>query len=146
MMNLRFEKRTTFYVSGYGMETREESLEKDCATLRAQYEDKLRSISDHLYFVAWMKNESENIMIYHLGVEAPSQTPVTEGATCVEVPGAKFAVATVPEGEPILATWHKFFATGLSSLGADMDMNYPINFESFDENGVCELWIPVKED
>jgi len=63
--------------------------------MREKYEDKLRSISNHLYFVAWMSKEK--VMIYHFGVEAPSSSPVTEGATCVEVPAGRFAVATVPE-------------------------------------------------
>jgi predicted transcriptional regulator YdeE len=87
-------------------------------------------------------------MIYHFGVETPSQYSVTEGATSVEVPAGRFAVATVPEGESILATWHKFFESfgkGEPALnGATIDLEYPVNFESFDENGTCKLWIPVK--
>jgi len=33
IMNFRFEKKATFYVSGYPMETSEKTLEKDCAAL-----------------------------------------------------------------------------------------------------------------
>jgi len=146
-MEINFENRSTFYVSGYFMETSEETLEKDCAVLRAEHEDKLRDISDHLYFLAWMTKE--NIMVYLLGVETTSQIPATEGATCKEVPAGRFAVATVPENEPILATWHKFFGLfGQESSplgGASIDVEFPFNFESFDENGVCKLWIPVKQ-
>jgi len=140
-MELRFEEKATFYVSGYPMETSEEALEKDCAMLREKYEEKLRSISDHLYFASFMSKDG--VMTYLLGVEATSQTPATEGATCFEVPATRFAIATVPEGANILATWHKFFEEGLSSLGASIDMDYRFYFESFDENGICELWIPV---
>ena len=105
-MDIKIENRSALWVSGYSVETSEETLEKDCAMMREKYEDKLRSISNHLYFVAWMSEEK--VMIYHFGVEAPSDSLVTEGATCVEVPATRFAVATVPKGEPILATWHKF--------------------------------------
>jgi predicted transcriptional regulator YdeE len=142
-MDVRISNRNTFYISGYSMETSEENLEKDCAMLREKYEDKLRPISDHLYFLSWMSKES--VLIYHFGVEAANLTPATEGATCIEVPAACFAITTVPEGVPILATWHEFFEKGIPSIGASIDMDYSFYFESFDENGVCELGIPVKD-
>jgi len=145
-MDVRFENKGTFYVSGYSVETSEENLEKDCAVLRRKYEDKLRSISDHLYFIAWMTKD--NVMIYHFGVETPTQSPATEGSTCIEVPATRFAVATVPEGAPILATWHEFFALFEQNApvlgGATIDLEFPFHCESFDENGICELWIPVE--
>ena len=142
-MDLRFENKPAFYVSGYPMETSEETLEKDCAMQREKYENKLRAISDRLYFASWMSDEGK--MVYLLGVEAASQTSATDGATCIEVPAGRFAIAKVPKDAPILATWYEFFDKGLTSLGAEIDMEYPYYFESFDEHGACELWIPVKE-
>jgi len=146
-MDIRIENKDAFYVSGYSVETSEETLEKDCAMMREKYEDRLRSISNHLYFVSWMNKEK--VMIYHFGVEAPSQSPITEGATCVEVSSARFAIVTVPKGEPILDTWYKFFGAFQEETpalcGAAIDLDYPIYIESFDENGVCKLWIPVKQ-
>jgi len=145
-MDVRFENKDRFYVSGYSVETSEATLERDCAMLREKYEDKLRSISDHLYFLAWMTKE--NVMIYHLGAQVPSRSPATEGATCVEVPAGRFAVATVPEGASVLAAWYGFFELfekGAPVLeGAAIDLEFPIHFESFPENGGCELCIPVK--
>ena len=142
-MDLRFEKRNTFYVSGYSVETSEETLEKDCLMLREKYEDRLKSVSDNLYFLSWASKEGA--MIYLLGVETTSQTPATQDATCIEVPATCFAVATVPKGAPILATWHEFFEKGIPALNAAIDMDYSYYFESFDENDGCELWIPVIE-
>jgi len=152
-MDVRIERKTAFYVSGYPVETNEASLAKDCAMLREKFEDKLRTISDHLYFASFMSKdgimvspmEEGGVMIYLLGIESTSQNPATEGATCIEVPATCFAIATVPEGAPILATWLEFFDKGITSLGATIDLDYNLYFESFDENGVCELWIPVKE-
>ena len=145
-MEIEFENRNAFQVSGYSTETSEETLEKDCAMLREKSEENLKSVSNYLYFVAWMKKE--NVMIYHFGVEAQSQSPVTEGATCVEVPATRFAVATVPKDKPILDTWHKFFETFQKDIpilaGATIDLEYPVNFESFDDKGVCKLWIPIE--
>jgi len=142
-MNVRFEDKGTFYISGYPMETNEESLEKDCEILREKYEEKLKTISDHLYFLSW--ETKEGALIYLLGVEAISQTPATDGAICKEVPATRFAVTKVPDGEQILATWHEFFEKGIPSAGATIDMNYSFYFESFDENGICELWIPIEK-
>ena len=142
-MNIRFEQRKPFFVSGYSMETSEETLEKDCATLREKYEDKLRTISNHLYFIAWMGEEET--MIYHFGVEVPDLNPVTSGATCVEIPASRFIVGTVPEGASVLATWYEFFEKGIPSSGAEIDIEFPYHFESFDEKGSCTLWTPVKE-
>ena len=140
-MKLRIEEKSTFYISGYPIETSEAELEKDCAKLREKYEDKLRAVSNHLYFASYASKEGA--MTYMLSVETASLTPATEGATCIEIPATRFAIATVPEGANILATWHEFFETGLASLGAAIDMEYRFYFESFDENGICELWIPV---
>ena len=150
-MDMRIERKTAFYVSGYSVETSEASLEKDCAMLREKHEDKLRSISDHLYFASFMLKDGVivspmtegSVMTYLLGVESTSQNPVTEGAACIEVPATYFAIATVPDGATILTTWHEFFDKGIPSLGATIDMDYNFYLESFDENGVCELWIPV---
>jgi hypothetical protein len=55
-----------------------------------------------------------------------------------------FAVATVPEGANILAAWHEFIDKGILSLSVNIDLNCHYHCESFHENGVCELWIPVK--
>jgi len=138
-MNMRIENRDTFYVSGYAMETSEETLEKDCALLREKYENKLRGLSPNLYFAAWMSKDKQ--MIYQLSVETAGETP--EGMTRVEVPAGYFAVGTVPKGASILATWYEFFETVESTLGVEIDVEYPIHFEYFDENGTCELWSPI---
>ena len=142
-MDLRFENKNTFYVSGYPIETNETNLEKDCTMLREKHEDKLRSISGHLYFLSWATQEG--VMTYLLGVESTNQTPLTEGAICKEVPATRFAIATVPKDAPILPTWHEFFEKGIPSLGATIDTAYSFYLESFDENGGCELWIPVEQ-
>jgi len=138
-MEMRIEKRNAFYVSGYSVETSEETLEKDCKMLREKYEDKLRKISPCLYFIAWMSKD--NKMIYQLSVETPGETP--DGMMRVEIPAGHFAVGTVPKGEPVLATWYKFFETVEASLGVTIDAEYPIHFERFDENDICELWSPI---
>jgi predicted transcriptional regulator YdeE len=142
-VKLRLEKKAAFFVSGDSVVTSEEALEKDCAMLRNKYEDKLRTVSDHLYFLSWANNEGA--MVYHFCVATPNQEPATEGAVSVEVPAARFAIATVPEGANILASWHEFFDGGIPSLGVQIDMDYWYYCESFDKNGICELWIPVKE-
>jgi len=142
-MDIRFENRDTFYVCGYSVETNEASLEKDVAILREKYEDRLREISPRLYFVSWITKDDN--MIYHFSVET-SDEEIPGGMVRIEVPAARFAVATVPEKMPVLAAWHDFFATKIPSLGATIDENYGIYFEFFNENGVCELWIPVVSD
>ena len=77
-----------------------------------------------------------------LKTEAPFMFPATEGATCKKVPAGRFAVATVPEGEPVLATWYKFFEPfekeASTLAGTCIDLEFPFNFESFDENGACQ--------
>ena len=146
-MDIRIENKNVFYVSGYAIDTSEASLETDCAMLREKYEGILRPVSNHLYFVAWAAKDGT--MTYLLGIETTSQVPATEGATCVEVPANCFAVAVVPQGASILAMWHEFFGafeTETSALGgAAIDIDYRFYLESFAENGVCELWIPVKK-
>ncbi|MCL2531683.1 MAG: GyrI-like domain-containing protein [Oscillospiraceae bacterium] len=146
-MNVKIENRSAFYVSGYSVQTSEETLEKDCAKLREKFEDKLRAVSNQLYFIAWMAEE--NVMVYHFGVEAPNPSPVTEGATCIEVPATCVAVATVSQGEAVLAAWYAFFELFEQQApvlgGATIDLEFPYHFESFDEHGVCQLRIPVTQ-
>ena len=141
-MDIRIENKKAFYASGYSLETSEASLEKDRAMLRVKYEDMLRPVSNHLYFLSWQSDEGN--MVYHFSVETPSLTPATEGATCVEVPATRFAVATVPADMPVLAAWHEFFENGIASINATIDMGARFYCESYDENEVCELWIPIK--
>ena len=145
-MNLRFEKRDTFYVHGFSVETGGATIEKDCVTLKEKHEGKLKSISDCLYYLTWSPNgyESEDL-VCHIGVESTGLTLTTEGATSVELPAARYAVATVPKGVSVITAWQEFYEKGIPSLNAEIDLNYGIHFESFDANGVCELWIPVKE-
>lgn len=140
-MDMRLEKRSAFYVSGYSVETNESSQEIDVALLRKKYESKLKSIANRLYLVGWLAENGD--YIYLLGVETQNQAPVDEGATCVEVPTGCFAVGVVPEGVPIMTAWGEFFVTGIPALGAAIDMEHGIFVGCFDENGVCELWTPV---
>jgi len=137
-MEMRLEEKNAFYVSGYSMETTEATLEKDVLILREKYEAKLRSISNSLYFVSWEKDDK---MIYHFSAPTPNATP--DGMTRVEVSAGNFAIATVPEGVPTLTAWHQFFETMTATLGVNIDMEATHYVEHFDENGVCELWIPV---
>jgi len=143
-MDIRFENRSAFYVSGYSVETNESSHEKDIALLREKHEDKLRSISKNgfgLYFVTWL-TESNNY-IYLFGIEKHDKTPIDEAAACVKIPAANFAVATVPGGMPVLEAWAELFETGLQSVGSAPNTEHGIYFEFFNEIGVCEIWVPV---
>jgi predicted transcriptional regulator YdeE len=146
-MNVRIEKKDTFYVSGYSLETSEEVLERDCAMLREKYEDELRSVSKDLYFIAYGDDSlKEGGMIYHLGAKTVSKASATTGATYIEVPATSFAIATVPKGASVLATWHEFFELFEKEvLEVDLNLEYKYHIEAFDEKGVCELWIPVKQ-
>ena len=145
-MDMRFEHRDTFYVSGFSVETCGATLEKDCDALKEKHEDRLKAISDCLYYLTWSPKgyESEDL-VCHLGVESANSTPVIESAISIELPAARYAVATVLQGASIVDAWQEFYSNGISSLGAEIDLNYSIHFESFDTNGICELWIPVKE-
>ena len=143
-MDVRFENRDTFYVSGFSTETGGTTLEMDCATLKEKHEDKLKSLSDNLYFLTWSPNgyESEDL-VCHLGVESTDLTLTIESATSVKLPAARYAVATVPKGVSIIAAWQEFYEKGIPSLNAEIDLNYGIHFEVLDANGVCGLWVPV---
>ena len=140
-MDIRFEHRKAFYVSGYSKETKESSHEKDITALRKKHESSLRSLASELYFVSWLtKNDT---LIYHFGIERQKPTTTYEDEICIKIPAAYFAVATVPEGMSVLTAWMDFFEKEIPALGAVIDTDYGIYFEHIDENGVCELWIPI---
>ena len=145
-MNMRFENKDTFFVSGFSVETANgETLEKDCTILKEKYEDILRSVSSCLYYLIWSpKGYESDDLVCHLGIESNDPLFAAEGATSIELPAACYVVATVPEGASIIDMWQDFYAKGIPSLGVEIDLNYNIHFEYYDENGVCELWVPVK--
>ena len=143
-MNIRLENRDAFYVSGYLTETTYETHDKNIGSLWIQHEGKLRSVQGKgapLYGATWYADNGESYF-YLLGIDRQDQATIDESATRVEIPSALFAVATVPEGMPLLEAWTELFDKGLPSVGhAYIDGEKCFDF--FGEGGVREIWIPV---
>jgi len=141
-MNIRFEDRGAFHVSGFSVESNESSHEKDIALLRYKHEDNLKAIAEKdsgLYFVTWLTGE--DTYIYHFGIEGQDQN--LADIIGVEVPAGCFAVATVPAEMPLLEAWGKLFEIDLLPLGYNHDPNAGKYFEFHNNSGV-EIWIPVR--
>jgi len=144
-MDIRFESRDTFHVSGYSVETTYSSHEKDTGLLWEKYGDKLKSISENgscLYGATWYTDKENEKYSYLLGIEKQDKTPIDKFATCVEIPAAYYTVATVPDNMTLFDAWVELFEKGLPSVGCDYKEGEKL-FEFFNEHGVCEIWVPV---
>ncbi len=142
-MDIRFEDRDAFFVSGYAAETSPATNDTDLGALWSEYKDKLTAIPQSracLYGVLWYTENHS--YFYLLGVDAGGE--LLEGATTrVEIPAARFAVASVPADMPAVEAWAAYFDTELPRLGYAPDAEHGKYFEFYDENGACELWTPV---
>lgn len=142
-MDIRFEDRGAFVVSGYAAETSPATNDTDLGALWEEYRDKLIALPESrasLYGVLWYTENHS--YFYLLGIEAPGS--LLEGAsTSVEIPAARFAVATVPDNMTAAAAWTEYFDKALPALGFAPDAEHGKYFEYYDQHGVCELWTPV---
>lgn len=143
-MNIRFEERDAFFVSGYAVETEASSNDKELSLLWNEYKDKLISIPESkscLYGVMWYTENHK--YFYLLGIETHEKKPLGDGATFVEIPAAYFGVATVPDNMTEVEAWTDYFEKELPALGFVPDAEHGRYFEFYNKDGACELWTPV---
>jgi len=139
-MNIRLEKRESFTISGYLIETlsTDESYDIKSMDLRNKYENSLRMDEAILYGATWFTNDGN--LYYLFGVEQTNSNHAENHK--VSIPEGLFAVATVPEDMPLIQAWREMWETGLPSIGYDY-IEAEKCFERFGENNVREIWVPV---
>ncbi len=141
-MDVRFESRGAFTISGFATETSPATNNTDLRALWSEYKDKLAAMPEGrhgLYGVLWY-TESQSFF-YLLGIETAA---ALEGAsTRVAIPAARFAVAKVPVHKTPSEAWTEFFDKELPERGFAPDAEHGKYFEYYDDNGDCELWTPV---
>ncbi len=142
-MDVRFEDRGAFTISGFATQTSPATNDTDLRALWSEYKAKLISMpesSSGLYGVLWY---TENHSYYYLlGVEA-GDAALEGAATRVEIPAARFAAVKVPGHTTPKDAWTEFFDKELPERGFAPDKEHGKYFEYYGEDGVCELWTPV---
>ena len=142
-MDVRFEDRGAFLVSGFAAETSPTTNETDLRALWSEYKDKLTSMPESrnsLYGVLWYTENRS--FFYLLGIES-GEAALEGPSTRVEIPAARFAVAKVPAYKTASESWTVLFDKELPERGFAPDQEHGKYFEYYDENGDCELWTPV---
>lgn len=144
-MEIRFENKEAFVVTGYAVETSHATNETDLGALWDEYNGRLASASGggaRLYGVMWY---TENQSYYYLlGVERRAGVSLEGASTSIEIPAAQYAVAAAPGGMPIIEAWTAYIQKELPERGYIPDAGHGKYFEFYDENGACELWTPVQ--
>lgn len=147
-MEVRFENRNSFNVVGYAVETNLDSAVEDIGLLWEKYEKSLLKLANKnpLYGVMWY-TENHNYF-YLLGIE--DKTSLVEennnDSISLKVPSAKFSIATPPKNMDLIEAWTIYFESKLPNLGYVPNNDHGIYFESHHDNGICELWTPVKKE
>jgi len=138
-MEVRVEKRDGFTISGYLIETlaTDEAYNVKSTVLREKYEASLRTDETILYGATWFTNDGK--LYYLFGAEQAKQNQANDS---VSIPKGLFAVATVPEGMPLIQAWNEMWETGLPSIGYSY-IEAGKCFELFGENNIREIWVPV---
>jgi len=117
--------------------------------LWADHKDKLQALPGSLpglYGVMWYTDESHKRYFYMLAVQMDNRDrdPVVDGIERLDIPGSLFAVASVPEGMDMGEAWGDFYYKDLPARGLETDHQHGIFLEWYPENGIIELWNPVK--
>ena len=97
-MDIRIEKRDSFTISSYLIETlaADESYDAKSIDLRNKYEELLRASDTILYGATWFTNDEK--LYYLFGVEQENKVY----RDSVSMPAGTFAVATVPKDMPLI--------------------------------------------
>ena len=138
-MDIRLEKRDSFTINGYLIETlaTDESYDAKSIDLRSKYEESLRANDKVLYGATWFTDDGK--LYYLFGVEQKSDI----GKDSVTIPTGLFAVATVPKDMPLIQAWVEMWEErGLRIIGHTY-IEGATCFELFGENGMREIWVPV---
>jgi len=139
-MNIRLEKRDSFTIHGYLIETlpTDESYDDNCIELRKVHEECLRKNAAILYGATWFTSDGN--LYYLFGAEHTNQNHAGGNKVCI--PEGLFAVLTVPKDMPLIQAWNKMWETGLPSIGCSY-IEEEKCFELFGEYNVREIWVPV---
>jgi len=157
-MKIRFEKRNSFKVLGFAVETNLDSAIEDVGYLWENYEKKLLDLANGespLYGIMWY-TEDHNYF-YLLGIEDNdnfisdiidninvSDENSKNEVFSVDIPSACFGVATIPEEMDGIEAWTQYFEVELPKLSYLPVDEHGKYFESYFD-GVCEFWTPVKK-
>lgn len=160
-MKIRFEKRDSFRVSGFAVETNLDSAVEDIAYLWKNYEKQLLSLVNDespLYGLMWYTKDHN--YFYLLGIE-DNDNSITSNVNdisnansnnensknevvSIDIPSACFGIATIPEEMDGIEAWTRYFEVELPKLAYLPDGEHGKYFESYFD-GVCEFWTPVKK-
>ena len=138
-MDIRFEKRDSFTIYGYLIETlaTDESYDAKNIALRARHKETLETISPVLYGATWFTADKK--LYYFFGSEQDDNACKDNAV----ISAGLFAVATVPEDMPLIQAWVAMWEeNGLPSTGYNY-IEAEKCFELFGESGLREIWVPV---
>lgn len=150
MLDIRLENRTPFVVWGYSVETNLENNDQDVGKLYADHKKELETLPGNqpgLFGVMWYTDEKHKRYFYMLATrfDDPGKVPAGIGMQSVEIPGGKFAVASLPEGTDLGEAWTDFYFKELPARGLETNHQHGLFFEWYPVEGEVELWNPVKQ-
>jgi predicted transcriptional regulator YdeE len=148
-MKLNFEERSTFYISGFFIETCLDTCENDVSKLWDEFQTKKEILYETLgrqsgfYGLMWYVENHR--YCYLLGIETDNPTIDIEGGCCKCVPKTQYAVTEVPSNKTIVEVWTEFFEKVLPNAGYLPNAEHGMYFEYYPNNNIasCQLWTPI---
>jgi len=144
-MKIRIEKRDSFTIVGYQIETlaTDESYDTKSIDLRKKHEESLRANDAILYGATWFTDDEKLYYLFGAARNDGAEQKENVGSDSVSIPAGLFAIATVPKDMPLIQAWVEMWEeNGLPSTGYKY-IEAEKCFELFGEDGVREIWVPV---
>lgn len=149
-MDIKLQKKDTFYICGYFVETSVETCGADVAQLWHDFErqkEELFSLLGHkndFYGLMWYTENHR--YCYLIGIETGVFENKPAGALCKCIPGTDYAIASVPPDTSAVDAWTAYFNEVLPSAGYVPDVAHGLYFEYYPDGnqGAYELWTPVR--
>ncbi|WP_409200446.1 GyrI-like domain-containing protein [Methanobrevibacter sp. DSM 116169] len=147
-IKVRFENRDSFNVVGYAVETNLDSAVEDIGLLCEKYEKKLLKLANKNPLYGVMRYTENHNYFYLIGIEDNEGLveKKLDNPISLTIPSTTFAIATPPKNMDLIEAWTIYFESKLPNLGYVPDSDHGIYFESHNDDGVCELWTPIKKE
>lgn len=152
-MNITIQNRSEFLIAGYRTETSLFTCRADIGRLWETFAANKHSLfslygtRENFYGVMWKTGIAQDRYFYFIGIDLEKSDAHPKDFEVLQIPLAKYAVASIPSSQSAVEAWTEFYETALPKAGFVPADGHVFDFEYYPHGAEYdyELWTPIQQ-